>query len=384
MNTSGRRRDGDDEGYDFGYIDGYVDHHVHFLSSVAASVSVDVSGARNVPEVLECLAGTHATASGGDLSGGWIRGWGYDEALLDERRHPTRGDLDRVGTGGRPMVVHHRSGHVAVLNSAALRELGVEDHPDGVLYDRHDLLGRVPRLDQATLDAAAAALSRRWAAKRIDGFVDATHTNGPGELDLMARWSRDGVVVQNVEMMVGSARVDEVPPFGTTLYGAVSVGHVKLMPLPGQADEIEMQVIEAHDAGFPVAVHVVDVETLELTLGAFSKSAPPAGSTDRIEHNALCLPEQVEAIARSGARVVVNPSFLHGRRAKYERELSEIERSWLIRIRSLLDAGVDVRAGSDSPVSEANPAEMIRCAMAHPFVPDESVDLQTATRLLSW
>ena len=97
MNTSGRRRDGDDEGYDFGYIDGYVDHHVHFLSSVAASVSVDVSGARNVPEVLECLAGTHATASGGDLSGGWIRGWGYDEALLDERRHPTRGDLDRVG-----------------------------------------------------------------------------------------------------------------------------------------------------------------------------------------------------------------------------------------------------------------------------------------------
>ena len=384
MNTSGRRRDGDDEGYDFGYIDGYVDHHVHFLSSVAASVSVDVSGARNVPGVVECLSGAHVKGWRGGVSGGWIRGWGYDDALLDEARHPTRDDLDRVSAKGRPMVVHHRSGHVAVLNTAALRELGVEEHPDGILYDRHDLLGRVPRLDQATLDAAAAALSRRWAAKRIDGFVDATHTNGPGELDLMARWSRDGVVVQVVKMMVGSAHVDEVPPFGTPLCGAVSVGHVKLMPLPGRTDEVEPEVTKAHDAGFPVAVHVVDVETLQVTLDAFSKSAPPAGSTDRIEHNALCLPEQVEAIARSGARVVVNPSFLHGRRAKYERELSEIERNWLIRIRSLLDAGVEVRAGSDSPVSEANPAEMISCAMAHPFVPEESVDLSTATRLLSW
>ena len=387
MNNRRRRRDGDD--------DGYVDHHVHFLSSVAASVSVDVSGALSVAEVVECLAGAHAKGWGGGVFGGWIRGWGYDEALLDERCHPTRDDLDRVGAGGHPVVVHHRSGHVAVLNSAALRELGVGDHPDGVLYDRHDLLGRVPRLDRATLDAAAAELSKRWAAMRIDGFVDATHTNGPGELDLMAGWSRHGVVAQSVQMMVGFAHVDAVPSFGTVLCGGsrvvadrscgnVSVGHVKLMPLPGRSDEIESKVVKAHEAGFPVAVHVVDIETLQITLDAFSKSAPPAGSTDRIEHNALCLPEQVDAIARSGARVVVNPSFLHGRRAKYERELSEIERSWLIRIRSLLDAGVDVRAGSDSPVSEANPAEMIRCAMAHPFVPGESVDLPAATRLLSW
>ncbi len=391
MNTTRRRRDGDVDGY----VDGYVDHHVHFLSSAAASISVDVSGARSVPEVVERLAGTCSTGWGRSAPGGWIRAWGYDEALLDEGCNPTRDDLDRVGTGGRPMVVHHRSGHVVVLNSAALRELGVEDHPDGVLFDRHDLLGRVPRLDQATLEAAASSLSRRWAAMGIDGFVDATHTNGPGELDLMAGWSRDGVVVQRVQMMVGSAHVQEVPPFGATVYGApsavadrgrgaVSVGHVKLMPLPGGADEIESEVAKAHDAGFPVAVHVVDIETLQVTLDAFSKSAPPPGSADRIEHNALCLPEQVDAIARSGARVVVNPSFLRARRAKYERELTQVELGWLIRIRSLLDAGVDVQAGSDSPVSEANPAEMIRCAMAHPFVPGESVDLPTATRLLGW
>ena len=143
-------------------------------------------------------------------------------------------------------------------------------------------------------------------------------------------------------------------------------------------------VLALASAGFPVAVHVVDIETLQVTLDAFSKSAPPPGLADRIEHNALCLPEQVAAIAASGARVVVNPSFLSKRRAKYERELSVVEQGWLIRIRSLLDAGADVRAGSDSPVTEADPQEMIRAATAHPFAPGESVDLVRARGLLRW
>ncbi len=372
---------------------GYVDHHVHFMASVAAGLSIDVSASTSLRDLLGRL-GDGIDQGAGNLSGGWIRAWGYDEALMQEGTHPTRWDLDRVcrSKDGEdvPLVLHHRSGHVAVLNSAALRQLDSEDHHDGVMFDGHDVLAGTPKLDIAALTSAAMSLSRKWAAAGIGAFVDATHTNGPGELDLMARWCVEEVVAQDVEMMVGLDHIHQVPPYGTVVAGLsaagsgrLSVGPVKLMPLPGRLGGLETAVAEAHGEGFPVAVHVVDVETLQVTLEAFAKSPPPSGLTDRLEHNALSLPEQVRAIADSGARVVVNPGFLATRKVKYLRELSEIERGWLIRMRSLVDAGVDLRAGSDSPVSAADPEQIIRCATNHPFAPGESLSPAAATSLLS-
>lgn len=390
---------------------GYVDHHVHFMASVAAGLSVDVSASTSTPELLRLLQdaiGRRADPGPGPVpsNGGgrepsgtsrvrWVRAWGYDEAFMAQRSHPTRWDLDRACRSGAgedvAVVLLHRSGHVAVLNSVALRELGCDDHHDGVVFDGHKILAGTPRLDIAALTAAAQLLSRKWAAVGIAAFVDATHTNGPDDVDLMGRWCAEGIVVQDVEMMIGVDHLRQVPAYGTVVAGSsatgsgrLSVGPVKLMPLPGHLGGLQQAIAEAHGAGFPVAVHVVDIETLHVTLEAFRKSPPPAGLVDRLEHNALSLPEQVPAIAASGARVVVNPGFLATRRVKYLRELSEVERGWLIRMRSLLDAGVDLRAGSDSPVSAADPGHIIRCATNHPFAPQESLGRRAARSLLSW
>jgi predicted amidohydrolase YtcJ len=345
---------------------GFTDHHVHLLSTAACRLSVDVSAAPTVAEVCAALAprGT-----------GWLRGWGYDESFLEEGRHPTRDDLDRVNRR-QPVVLHHRSGHAAVLNSAALAEVGEEGHPDGVLFDSHDVLGRVPRIPAAVLEAAAAEVSRDWARRGVACFTDATHTNGPEELGLLSSWRQRGAVVQEITAMVGQ------PPPGVAhgqRVGAVTVGHVKLMP----GDGLAARVASAHAAGFPVAVHVVDVPDLDSALAAFELSPAPAGLRDRVEHNALCLPEQVARLAASGAAVVVNPSFLVHRAAKYRRQLSEVEHGWLVRIGSLVRAGIPVRAGSDSPVVPSRPAEMMASAVAHPFNPAESVDLAAAQSLLS-
>lgn len=366
---------------------GFVDHHVHLLSTAAAHLSTDVSGARSIGEVLDIIRGARPMEGTG-----WVRAWGYDESNLAEGRHPTRSDLDRAGPD-RPVVLHHRTGHAAVLNTLALAGIGAEDS-DGVLVDRHDLLSRVPRIPEARLRAAAAAVSERWAADGVTGFADATPTNGPNEIDLFDRWCGDGVVVQQITAMVGLAAIGNLPGYGQRL-GAVRIGPVKLMPAggqcpgqspgqrPGQSPGLEQAVAAAHAAGYPVAVHVTEVDALEETLAAFGASPPPEGTRDRIEHNALCLPEQIARIAAVGPLVVVNPSFLLHRRAKYQRELQPVEHSWLIRIRSLIDAGIDVRAGSDSPVTPSIPREMVAAAMAHPFSVEESVDAETAARLLS-
>jgi len=72
-------------------------------------------------------------------AGQWVVGFGYDDSLLDEGRHPTRDELDAVSTE-HPILVKHVSGHLAVVNSHALNTLGIsadtENPPGGVIRRR--------------------------------------------------------------------------------------------------------------------------------------------------------------------------------------------------------------------------------------------------------
>jgi predicted amidohydrolase YtcJ len=91
----------------------------------------------------------------------------------------------------------------------------------------------------------------------------------------------------------------------------------------------------------------------------------------------------VKCLAGLGVVVVANPSFLLHREQKYREQLSSVELQWLVRIGSLLEAGVDVRAGSDSPVVPSRPEEMIASAVHRLLAPSEAVDEHAARQLLA-
>jgi len=62
--------------------------------------------------------------------GKWVTGFGYDDTLLAEKRHPTRAELDGVSTE-HPVVAMHVSGHMLVANSVALELVDISaDTPD--------------------------------------------------------------------------------------------------------------------------------------------------------------------------------------------------------------------------------------------------------------
>lgn len=52
-----------------------------------------------------------------------IIGYGYDDTLIPEMRHPTRQELDAIPN---PVVIKHISGHMLVANTRALKELGTK------------------------------------------------------------------------------------------------------------------------------------------------------------------------------------------------------------------------------------------------------------------
>ncbi len=73
--------------------------------------------------------------------GRWIKGWGFDDTLITERRHLTQTDLDEAAPRN-PVFVSHVSGHLAYSNSMALEIAGIGPEtlqPDGGEIHKDDL-----------------------------------------------------------------------------------------------------------------------------------------------------------------------------------------------------------------------------------------------------
>jgi predicted amidohydrolase YtcJ len=94
---------------------GLIDTHVHF-SEADALFSVELSDAASVADVLARVREDVARTKPGD----WVRGRGWDEAKLAERRYITAADLDKVAPNN-PVWLMHTTGHYGAANSYALK-----------------------------------------------------------------------------------------------------------------------------------------------------------------------------------------------------------------------------------------------------------------------
>lgn len=352
----------------------FADPHLHLLSAAAARVSVDCSGAASLAQVLERIAGAAAALP----AGAWVRASGFDDALIVEKRYPTRAELDRAAQG-RPLVVHHATGHAAVLSAAALAHIGADSTGDGILVDRHDLLARVPHMAEADLQAGLAAFVDDLARNGVVSVTDTTHTNDRAQLEYLDRALRAIDAPLTVSAMPGWDRLEGLAP-GSRV-GCVTVGPAKIMPVAGLC--LAEAVAEVHRRGFSAAVHAVDFDTLEEVIAAFEQSPPPTGKHDRIEHCSLALPKQLDHLARLPVTVVTQPAFVARREAKYRRQLSAVEHPWLYPVAGLLARGVPVRFSSDAPVAPSQPLEWVAAARDRTLAPAEAVDTLTGLRLSS-
>ncbi len=376
-------------------VPGFVDPHLHLLSASAQRLSIDVRELRTPAEMIDLLAG----ASVGRPRSEWLRVAGYDASRFSGAGID-RGLLDAVGAPN-PIVVHELAGHQVVCNSEALRRLEagedrsgrvemVDGVPTGRITDASELLARVPRLSRGDLKRALAQLSVDLAAAGVTAVTDATHTNGMEELQFLAEMKSEAIR-QHVEVMVGFDALDAVAAAGLgfgSRVGDLTIGHLKLVPEAHPGASVADCVAHAVASGWPVAIHVLDVDALDVALKAIVASPAPPHTSHRLEHVALSLPEQVGQIARSGASVVTQPEFPIRRRHKYERELSAVERKWLYRVGSLHRAGVPVGASSDRPIIDGTPLGSFAAACGTADLPSaapagEIVDREAAMAMIT-
>ena len=365
-------------------IPGFADAHCHPLALGAYLSAIDCGpGAeRSIPEIIERIRGgapPRTTA--------WVRAVGYDELLLDEKRHPTRHDLDRAFASG-PVMLTHGGGHAVVLNSLAMSEVrlaaatpeppggtidrdAVTGEPTGLLLEmsdwlaarlpaatRGEQLGRLERAAEVLLAAGVTSVTdagHRNDGDRVSLYMEAGRTRFPLHTSVMLRPGVDRCEIGSME---------GVRPGLTKLMVTVSAG--RLHPDSGELREL----VEAEAAaGSPgVAIHAVEreailaaAEALRSIRGMVAKS----GFVMRIEHAAEAPPEVVAAIAESGAAVVTQPGFIYTRGDRYLAAATEggPAPDNLYPLRALIDSGVPIGVGSDAPYGTWRPLEVLRAAV---------------------
>jgi predicted amidohydrolase YtcJ len=122
-------------------LPGFIDGHAHFAGFPSQSIGAQIlpppdAGANNIDALIQILK-DWSTPENIKLTG-WIFGMGFDDSILEEKRFPTKEDLDKVSTE-HPIMIVHISGHFCVVNSKGLELLNINSktpNPEGGLIRR--------------------------------------------------------------------------------------------------------------------------------------------------------------------------------------------------------------------------------------------------------
>lgn len=365
-------------------LPGFIDAHAHPLALGSALAAVDCS-----PDAVSSISelGNRLAAAAAHSPAGWIRARGYDELLLDEKRHPTAIDLE-IAAPGRLIRLSHGSGHGDVLSTAALSALGigkdttlppggtiernpVTGEPTGVLFEMGGWLReRLPEPSDQDLKSYAKAASSQLVAAGVTSITDAGRENSAQRPALYSALVADGLFLLRPTVMLSPSADRSVVAGGSD----VRVGATKSAITfsggnmhPGFDVLVEL-VSEQHRAHRQVAIHAVELEAVIMATEVFTAVGSRSENValrHRIEHASECPPEVAMLIADAGVSVVTQPGFVHERGERYLSAWRDggADPEDLYAAKILIEAGIHVAGSSDAPFGPTPPLTAIQAAV---------------------
>ncbi|MBI2957200.1 MAG: amidohydrolase, partial [Chloroflexi bacterium] len=363
-------------------IPGFNDAHCHVLAFARSLLSLDCSpsSVRSIEDIKRAVR----ERSRATPPGSWITCAGYNPFYLEEERNPTRRDLDQA-TPDHPVKLGDFSGHVCVLNSAGLKAAGIGNEtaeppgavidreietgePSGVLYEMNYVVDRaIPAPRREDLDRAVAEASRLYLASGITSLQDATADNGLDRWRLLSEFKANAALRPRLAMMVDPGQVGEFRKHGLEARAGnnemrLAAAKVMLTESTGSVfparEELERLVLGIHRAGGQVAIHAIEESAVSAAISAIEYAvavSPRPGHRHRIEHCSESSSSLVERMKSAGVVIVTQPPFIYHSGDRYLAQVPADQLPWLYPLRTLIEAGVPVAAGSDSPVVPADP-----------------------------
>ncbi len=408
-------------------LPGFHDAHVHLTQHGLELAQVRLDDAATLEEGLRRVAEAARTRPAGTwvLGAGFaLQRWGVD-ALRRE-------DLDRVAPH-HPVLLRSQDHHSAWVNTAALAFAGVDvgtpdpEHgtvvrdadgaPTGLLLERalHLVWDLLPRPDAAALAAALDAAAADLAARGVTTVHHMAYEPPSYWRALAGKASRAAGDAYPLRVWAAIPHADLEHAAAIGLAGGQGgdffvVGGAKffadgalgsrtawtLEPYPGGGtgvavdgpDVLHERFVLAADAGFAPVVHAIGDAANRAVLDALEATAPrwrAAGLRPRVEHVQHLHRDDVGRLARLGAVASMQPIHLTFDAPSVRALFADrLDRAY--RTRDLLEAGVVLAFGSDTPVASPDPIEGLRAAVRRmgvdgtPLGPDQALTVEEALR----
>lgn len=415
-------------------LPGFVDSHSHIsimsMLSGAAVLSPRPAGVVNNMEELIAQLKAHAQLH----PEGVLLGYGYDELLMEEQRHPTIEALD-AAFPDRPVVLLHNTLHMGVANSLAFKAIGggAQDPPGGKFvrnrqgkltgaFEEQAVMSFVPIFPMPKGEEALDALQKVLAHYAANGITTAQEGHalksdyqtlkaaadlGLLPIDVVAyiKWSHFNELNQQADLGLGKyinglkvGGVKIVQDGSPQIKTAFMSSPFHICPPHGSCsgyaitpyEEFSAQIKLLHENNVQTIVHCNGDSAIGMMIRAVREAELNKGKRDlrfTIVHAQTIRQDQLDAIKDLGLYVTFFPSHTYYWGDWHEESVLGEERAARISpLKSALDRGIVFGIHSDAPIVPVSPLDAVQRAVMRTtrsgkvLGPDERIDVYTALK----
>ncbi|KAB7707346.1 amidohydrolase family protein [Bacillus aerolatus] len=394
-------------------LPGFIDTHSHLLMYGEMLNFIDCRSPlnSNIEDILQKVREKAEQTPPGN----WIMGWGYDDTLLEEKRHPMRADFDQVSPN-HPVFIRHISGHFATVNSKALELAGLteetQDPPggffgrdkagklDGVIHEIPALEKIIPALPVPSEEENIENIAKGAQVYLAQGITTCTDAGvgldkGIAELDAHLAAINSGRNPMNMRLMIMNHLLNEDGPFANYTAEGLQVelkrksnnkaqldsakhfqdgsiqGYTAALRKPYYSDSSKIgellneqqafneELLDLHNRGFRIAIHGNGDRAIESNIEALGnaiKSSPRDDHRHRIEHVQTASFEDLQTMKQLGiaASFFINHVYYWGERHR-DIFLGPERASRLNPLAEAVDLDLLFTLHSDCPITPISP-----------------------------
>jgi predicted amidohydrolase YtcJ len=380
-------------------LPGLIDIHTHLTDWALRSFRNSIDASDPAFHSIEDITKALAMAIVSKPKGTWIRGWGWDQAKLTDHRNINRKDLDPVSPDN-PVLLIQLSGHMAVINTAALKLAGItRDTPDprggvierdaageptGVVKDNAvDLIAAL--LPPASLEALVSSVAKVSEAAVSTGVT--TIHEITDHLPAYQTAHREGLL--KVRVLI-SPIVDTLADAEILAKSGVRTGfgdsYLKLgaakmfadgspaaktaavyTPAEGEPGNLGLLIWKPEDlqkvqrilasAGWQLETHAIGDRAIDEVLDSYQEIMKELDLSEprfRLEHCGISTPAILKRLRELHVLVGSNPAFVSWFGSRFAKFGAERTR-WTLPGKSYFENGIVAGGGSDVPVTPLNP-----------------------------
>jgi predicted amidohydrolase YtcJ len=417
-------------------VPGFIESHIHSAVMGVNALAIDCrpSAVSSIADIQEAVFDRAKRTPKGE----WIRGWGYNDQYLKERRHPDKWDLDKAAPD-HPVMLTRVCNHISSYNSHAIEAAGItnsdayspvtfirknNDIAGVMMEEAHFFMFKTAMLKEEELAAGMEAANEMLIREGITSIHDAGGY-GPNQFkafqNVIAQQKFKIRLYAMIFSFADNLKLND-DFLETGLHTGMGNEHYKLGPLklmidgsssgptaatfasyasdPGNhgilshsQEVVDDYAARGHIGGWQVTSHAVGDKGVSMIVRALGKAMqlyPKPNARHRIEHCAMVNEELLSKVKRFGIVPISNPVFLYEFGDGYVENYGEESANRMFTCKSFIDRGIIAAGASDCPITCSDPLMGMHLAVnretksGRVINPEERVTPMEALRMFTY